>query len=205
MIVIQQKVCSNKKCHKVFPATTDWWSLDREELSCGLKTRCKECTRKYTREWTKKNPDYHKTPETKKISKKSRQKYEKKNRKKINATKSIYRKNRKQTDPLYRASENVRTLVRGIFKSKKHKRTEEILGCSFEFFKKYIEARFSKGMDWNKQGQMKKGCWQLHHLMPVHTAEDEEELLLLNHYTNFYPLWTEDHLETHKHLARCGL
>jgi len=210
MIVIQQKVCSNKKCHKVFPATSEWWHFGSEAHNCGYKTQCKECRKQYTKEWTEQNPDYHKQyyadPNNKDRNKANEEDYRKTNREKINATKRTYRKKRKETDPLYKASENVRTLVRSILKSKKEgNKTEKILGCSFEFFKEYIEARFSKGMDWSNQGGLKKGKWQLHHLMPIHTAEDDEELFLLNHYTNFYPLWTKDHLETHRHLTRCGL
>jgi len=72
--------------------------------------------------------------------------------------------------------------------SKKSK-THEYLGCSFEEFKLYLEKQFTKGMTWENAGQ-----WHLDHIYPVSLATDEEELIKLNHYTNFQPLWAIDNI-----------
>lgn len=72
--------------------------------------------------------------------------------------------------------------------SKKSK-TQEILGCSFEFFKEYIESMFVEGMTWYNHGE-----WHLDHKIPISWSETEEDLIKLNHYTNFQPLWSHDNL-----------
>ena len=37
--------------------------------------------------------------------------------------------------------------------------------------------------------------WHLDHIYPVSLAKSEEELIRLNHYTNFQPLWAKDNLQ----------
>jgi hypothetical protein len=72
---------------------------------------------------------------------------------------------------------------------KKNERTEKILGCTIIEFKKHLESKFSDGMCWDNQGD-----WHLDHIRPVSWANDEYELLELNHFTNFQPLWSHDNL-----------
>lgn len=36
------------------------------------------------------------------------------------------------------------------------------------------------------------GEWHLDHIIPISSAKTEEEVIKLNHYTNFQPLWAED-------------
>ena len=45
-------------------------------------------------------------------------------------------------------------------------------------------------MNWENAGK-----WHLDHIYPVSLAKDEEELLKLNHYTNFQPLWAVDNIK----------
>ena len=72
---------------------------------------------------------------------------------------------------------------------KKKSRTHEMLGCDFDFFKSYIEAQFKEGMTWDNHG-----LWHFDHIIPVSSAKSEEELIRLNHYSNFQPLWAEENL-----------
>jgi hypothetical protein len=44
-------------------------------------------------------------------------------------------------------------------------------------------------MSWENQGE-----WHLDHIMPISLAKTEEEVIKLNHYTNFQPLWAEDNV-----------
>jgi hypothetical protein len=39
------------------------------------------------------------------------------------------------------------------------------------------------------------GEWHLDHIIPISSAETEEDIMLLNHYTNFQPLWWYDNLK----------
>ena len=39
------------------------------------------------------------------------------------------------------------------------------------------------------------GSWHLDHIKPLALAESEEDVILLNHYTNFQPLWAIDNFK----------
>jgi membrane protein involved in colicin uptake len=102
--------------------------------------------------------------------------------------------NRLKTDPIFKFKHNVRTLIYQSFKRgnnnfRKNTKTEQILGCTIEEFRKYIQAKFKKGMSFDNHGQ-----WHLDHIVPLSIAATEEEIIKLNHYTNFQPLWAEENL-----------
>lgn len=72
---------------------------------------------------------------------------------------------------------------------KKNTKTENILGCTFSFFKNYLEQRFLPGMTWEN-----RHLWHIDHIMPVASAKTEREIIRLNHYTNLRPLWAADNI-----------
>jgi hypothetical protein len=120
----------------------------------------------------------------------------KKAKEKYNENITAYRNTRRiqmsirlKQDPLFKLRHNIRNLIRnsvnGAGFSKKTK-TYKILGCSFDDFKKHIENQFSPGMLWENYGQ-----WEYDHMTPVSWATTETEIIALNHYTNFQPLWKE--------------
>ncbi len=101
-------------------------------------------------------------------------------------------KDKKKNDPLFRLSDSIRTLIWiSINKMgyRKNSKTSNILGCSFEEFKSYIESQFNDNMSWENYGE-----WHLDHKTPVSWAETEEQVYELNKYTNFQPLWEFDNL-----------
>lgn len=107
-----------------------------------------------------------------------------------NKTISIWTKNKKKTDPLFKLKCNIRTNIGGAIKRQgytKKTKTFQLLGCTYEEFKEHLEKQFTKGMTWDNYGK-----WHLDHIYPVSLAKDEEELIRLNHYTNFQPLWAID-------------
>lgn len=103
-----------------------------------------------------------------------------------------YIKERTQTDPIFKMKANIRCLIRDSMKRQgytKRSKTHKILGCDFDIFKKHIERQFTKGMTWENHGE-----WHYDHIIPMASAKTEEEVIKLNHYTNFQPLWAEDNL-----------
>ena len=103
-----------------------------------------------------------------------------------------YESQKMKSDDLFRLKKNVRRLVLKTFEDagfSKNSKTAEILGCSFEFFKAYIEQRFLSGMGWHNRSE-----WHLDHIIPVSSAETEKQVIKLNYYTNFRPLWAKDNL-----------
>jgi hypothetical protein len=117
------------------------------------------------------------------------------NNKESQNKKSLERKIKKlNNDPFYKLIHNIRCLVRISFKNQftiKSKRTIEILGCSFEDFKLYLESKFDENMNWDNQGSY----WHMDHIIPISSAESKEDVYRLNHYTNFQPLYWEDNLK----------
>jgi hypothetical protein len=66
-----------------------------------------------------------------------------------------------------------------------------ILGCTFLEFKIYIESKFESWMTWNNHGKYNGTLnfgWDLDHIIPISKALTKEDLLKLNHFSNFQPL-----------------
>lgn len=73
----------------------------------------------------------------------------------------------------------------------KNNNSENILGCSFEEFKLHIEKQFEPWMTWKNHGVYtgeENISWQLDHIVPMASAKTIEDVIRLNHYTNFQPL-----------------
>lgn len=103
-----------------------------------------------------------------------------------------YRKKRYNTDILYRLSINIRKRIGESLRSNsinKNVKYETILGCTFLEFKDYISKLFQEGMSWENHGE-----WHLDHKTPVSWGKCDEDIIRLNHHTNFQPLWKHDNL-----------
>lgn len=93
-------------------------------------------------------------------------------------------------DPLFKLRHNLKNLIRNSIKNNgfsKTNKTAQILGCSIIEFKQYIEQQFAEGMSWQNYGE-----WEYDHIRPVSWALNEAEIIKLNHYSNFQPLWKAD-------------
>ena len=76
---------------------------------------------------------------------------------------------------------------------KKTQHTEELLGCTIEHCKKYLESLFKEGMSWDNYGY--RG-WHIDHIVPCSAFDltKVEEQKKCFHYTNLQPLWAKDNL-----------
>lgn len=117
------------------------------------------------------------------------------NNKKIERDKNNeWKKNKIKTDSLERMKKNLRDRIRKFLTGENNsKRTFDIIGLDKENFKMYIESKFTEGMSWENYGE-----WHLDHIKPLYLSESEEDLLLLNHYTNLQPLWAKDNLKKNR-------
>jgi hypothetical protein len=121
--------------------------------------------------------------------------YYNKNKKSIIKKNINYEKEKIKKDEIYYLRKRCRDRIRKAFKlkgEKKDKRTIELIGCTFEEFKKHIEIKFTEGMNWGNRGL--KG-WHIDHIIPLSSAKNEKELQTLCHYTNTQPLWWQDNLK----------
>jgi len=126
---------------------------------------------------------------------KQRKIYRKVNKDTLYVYSKEYHVNRKKTDPLFKFSGKVRSSISSAFKRsngkfRKNSLTEKILGCTILEFTHYIESKLKEGMTLSNHGK-----WHLDHIIPVSRAKTEEEIIKLNHYTNFQPLWAEENLK----------
>ena len=116
------------------------------------------------------------------------------NKKNKDKRKNINNKHRQLPNVKLRV--NLRHRVYMFLKTKsiiKNKKTMEIIGCDFVFIKNYLESKFIDGMSWENYGK-----WHVDHLIPLSSANSEEEIYKLCHYTNLQPLWSEENLKKGK-------
>lgn len=106
---------------------------------------------------------------------------------------SEYIKRRRAEDPKYKMVCDVRNMLNNAFNKRmkvgKQKRTEEILGCTIDFFIEYLQSQFKEGMTIENHGE-----WHIDHIIPLSSATTEEEVIKLNHYTNLQPLWAKENI-----------
>lgn len=90
--------------------------------------------------------------------------------------------------------DKIRTRISNSIRTKgytKKSLTYKILGCTYEEFKIYLENKFEHWMNWNNYGLYNGNInfgWDLDHIIPVSSVIDENDLLRINHYSNFQPL-----------------
>lgn len=147
-----------------------------------------EKMKKQKKEWVKNNKS--KTNESVK-------KYRENNPDKIKEQYNKSVKKRKAVDELFRLKCGVRSSISKTLKRfniNKNDKTSDILGCSFEEFKIYLESKFEPWMNWDNYGNPKDGIlepdktWDIDHIIPLVSATTEEDIIRLNHYTNLQPL-----------------
>lgn len=167
------------KCGEVKPLTTEYF-CKRKDNKFGWRKDCKVCQSKRRRRYYLNNLEEHK-----KYMAEYRSTEEYRIRK--NERQQSYMEN-----PLNRLKKNLRYHVtKGLVNNKLYG-TEEILGCTWEFFRDYIEEQFRDGMTWDNYGIH---GWHLDHIIPLATAKTDKEIYRLNHYTNLQPLWAEENLK----------
>jgi hypothetical protein len=120
--------------------------------------------------------------------------YNQKNKVELQKKRNEYRKKRKKTDELYKLTNSIRRNINNAFKRNGYNKTSktfELLSCSFEEFKTYLESSWESWMNWDNyglyNGEPNYG-WDIDHIIPSSSAMTEEELIKLNHFTNLQPL-----------------
>jgi hypothetical protein len=102
-----------------------------------------------------------------------------------------HKKPAKQKDEtLLKLKVSIRCLIKKAIKRNGYTKlssTNNILGCDYDTFKHHIESLFLDNMTWDN-----RDLWDIDHIVPVSYADNYDELILLNHYTNLRPLWKLD-------------
>ena len=117
--------------------------------------------------------------------------YRKNNKEKLKILSLKWSSEKYKNDGFYGLKKNMRNRIRDFMKGKcVGIRTKEIIGLGYDEFKDYLTSKFVEGMTWENYGK-----WHLDHIKPLCSAKNNDEVLLLNHYTNLQPLWAEDNLK----------
>ena len=165
-IIPESKVCT--KCG-IDKKMGEYHPTSRpRESKDGRVAQCKECRRKY------------KTSEEVKARRRKRDVWRSKN------------------DPWYIVRTRIAGRISSAIKksySRKDNTTSELLGCSIEFFRKWLELQFEEGMSWDNYGKVDgspKNGWSIEHIVPCESFDltKEEEQKECFHYTNCVPLWS---------------
>lgn len=189
------KTCSKCKLEKEL----DSFCIDNSRKS-GFHSTCKACQK----EWRNKNSDILRVKSKEYIlrNKDKRKEYLAKNKESLTAWKREYEKNKRASDPMYRVISTTRSRISMFCKSiqvNKNWNTLSAIGCGREDFKVYIESLFAEGMNWSNYG-MGDGKWSIDHIKPLSTAQTEQDVFELSHYSNLQPMWwIENVIKSNKH------
>lgn len=145
----------------------------------GLRSNCKNCLMKQNKTHYQKNKQHIKE-------------YIKKYRKENKSKRNKYEKERRKNDPQFRITNNLRKRTyMGIISQggTKSASTQELLGCSFDYIRIYIESQFIEGMSWENYPD-----WEIDHIRPMASFDltDPEQQRQCCHYSNLRPLWAEE-------------
>jgi len=215
----------NKRCAKCMKSKNVGFFGKCKRMKDGLKSDCKACQREYrqvNREAIAKSVKKLRENNKEAISK-SRRKYRLANKEIITAQRAKYyqankeanaeyvranmkhicerNKKRYAKDPKYSLKIRLGALMRHAINRgeyRKSKSTLEALGCTTDEFSRHIERQFKKGMCWSNRDK-----WHLDHIIPISSADTEEDVYRLSHYLNIQPLWATDNLK--KGSQRCHL
>ena len=187
-VVIEE--ITGKNCSKC----KDWKPLERYNKSSshwdGLKVTCMDCYSEYREKNKERMTEYNKKywVETKEEQTEKHRQWKDKNRDHINQ----YFKNKRKTDPNYQISDNLRSRLRKALKDqdvKKTQRTLDLIGCSIDFLKGWLESKFKEGMTWENYGE-----WHIDHIKPCikFNLSDEVQQTKCFNYKNLQPLWASE-------------
>jgi DNA-directed RNA polymerase subunit RPC12/RpoP len=193
------KICS--KCKKEKFLSEFGKDNSRKE---GLKYNCKSCAQnihtksrnKNKEYYQQKNKEYYQSNKeylnqlNKSWLKSNLEKYKKYRKKWLENNpgyESNFHKTKRKTDPQFRIKNNLRERMRKALKGNwKKGKTIDLLGCTIEEYKIYLEKQFDKNMTWGNYGIY----WEVDHIKPcdyfdLTNLEEQKECFI---FTNTRPL-----------------
>lgn len=107
---------------------------------------------------------------------------------------------RNKNNPHMKIRSNLSLRVRNALNSsdiRKTQKTMDLIGCSIESYKRYLESLFQPGMTWENYGVWREGQpmkWQIDHIKPCDSFDlvDPIQQKACFHYPNTQPLWASE-------------
>ena len=194
--VMPTKVCTSCIIEKQF--NDFYYRKDRDVY----ESQCKECCKTRGKNYFENNK-----PKVALQSKKYREsnrddilkkkeEYRQNNREILSKKQSEYTKLRLETDDYFRLKMNLRSRIKQAIKNAstvKSGPTFELLGCTPDDMRIFLQAEFLPGMTWANYGKE----WHVDHIKSCASfnLEDPEEQKKCFHWTNLQPLWAIDNLK----------
>ena len=173
----------------------------RREYDRKWREKNREKVNEYKKKWNENNKEKRRESDRKRYQNnkekigQANKKWKENNKEKRRESDRKWSKLKRDTDPLFKLTRNLRSSIsRAIARNgcKKTSKTMEILGVDYDTFKQYIENQFESWMNWDNYGKYIRGTfnygWDIDHIIPCSSATTEEEIIKLNHYTNLRPL-----------------
>jgi len=211
---MEQKTC--KDCERNLP-NSEFHKCKGAKL--GTRNVCRECTKKKrmgdSKEYYRKNKqrllnqkkEYYENrkQDIKEKNKKryyanqeecqakARDRYNKSNPDLRRIVKNKYYHKKRKNDPCDKIRRNLSRRIRDFIK-KDNTTTKDLLGCSFEEFREYLESLFLNGMSWENYGVH---GWHIDHIIPCDSFElsNPEQAERCFHFSNLQPLWAKDNIK----------
>lgn len=183
----KQKTCSSECTAKSVAAANKRY---REENHEQLKS--------YSKKYYEENKEKWKTPEYLENRKVYKKEYDA--RQDVKEARNLKRRQRMAVDPEYKLQNVLRARISNALKSKnarKVSKTTELLGCTIQEFRVYIESLWEDWMNWDNHGYDYDTCWHIDHIIPCASFDltDPEQQKLCFHYTNLQPLKGWDNID----------
>jgi hypothetical protein len=187
LFILGLKRCSTCKEIKTFD--NFFKSSSHKDGFCYV---CRPCHNEYLRNRTDKKTEYHRIYAIK---------YREKNRDRVNEVARRASKSKKTRERLIRLSKDtthkiIHALRQRLYYAVKlqegnKQSTFDLLGCSIDFLKDYLESLFRDNMTWDNYG---KNGWHIDHIIPCAAFDltDPEQQKRCFHYTNLQPLWAHE-------------
>lgn len=123
--------------------------------------------------------------------------WQKKNPDKVTRHYRNYVNRRFKTDKDFYMRKTLSSRVREALRRKcgiKSARTMDLIGCTVDELRRYLEAKFKPGMNWDNWA---RDGWHIDHVRPCSSFDltIPEEQAKCFHYTNLQPLWARENMQ----------
>lgn len=174
-----------KTCSKCGVPKDEAEFYKRPNRAIGFCSQCRECMRASSAAWKLRNPE-----RTRELSRKSAAEFFRKFPERVRANAKASVKRRLKTNLDFRILHRLRRrLNHALLGRDRGESTLELLGCSVEYFRFWMQLQFRPNMTWENYGQ-----WHVDHKRPCASFDlsDSEQRKLCFHYSNLQPLWARE-------------
>lgn len=182
---------------------SNYYAKNKENILLNRAEK-KEAINEYNRNWRKNNrlkiKQYNQA--YKKENKNLIKKYKQDNKDQFRIKQREYQKRKRKEDPRFYLSLSIRKRFAEMMKSREWSKENilaQYIGCSKDFLVKYIEAQFEPGMTWENKGKV----WHLDHIVPLASAQNEQQMYELCHYTNLRPFEARQNESKNNKMIKC--